>query len=191
MAKEFDKQVLHTTIVSVVENAFDKMCHVKFGAAPIILEKDILEYNSRMRVFPMEKFNGPAYVATINFYFSPKDLESENAVGTFVLYVKEEIAEKISRALGHGARDAENEDLLLDNCGEFCNVLASGVKKELVGLNYADLTISAPTKHKNTVPEGVQFDYSLFKRQEITFTFWGQKCIVVEACMGWVPQTTH
>ncbi len=188
MVKEFDKQVLYTTIMGVVESTFDKMCHVKFGAEPIVVEKDILEYNSRMRVFPMEKFNGPAYVASINYYLSQKDLENENAIGTFVLFVKEDVAEKLLRAFGYGSRDAENESLLFDNCGEFCNVLAGNVKNELVGLNYADLTMSAPSKYKNAVPEGVQFDYSLFKKQEVTFTFWGQKCIVVEACMGWVPQ---
>lgn len=188
MAKEFDVQVLNTTIVSVVQDTFRKMLRVELLGQPAILEKDIIEYDSRMRVFPQEKFNGPTYISFVNFFLSEKDLAAANAVGTFVLFVKEDIAEKVLKAFGLSSRDAEEESVLMDKLGEFCFILADALAKRLVELGYAGLIVSPPYQTKNSVPEGVPFDYGLYSKQELSFTVWNQKCIVVEACMGHVPQ---
>ena len=72
--------------------------------------------------------------------------------------------------------------------GELCNIIAGNLKNHLMKEGYADLTLSSPFTYKNVVPGGVQFDYSLFTKQEIIFNFWNQKCIAVEVCLGRVPQ---
>lgn len=190
MGKEFDKQALNTTIMGVVQDTFRQMLHVEVNSAPVIAEKDIIEFNSRMRVFPMEKFNGPVFVAYVNFYSSPRDQELNNVVGTFVLFVKEDVCEKLLKGFGRPAKDAEDEEILMDIVGEFCNIVAGNMKNELVALGYKDISMSAQAKFKNAVPEGVPFDYALFTKQELSFTFWNQKCIVVEACMGDVTKVT-
>lgn len=188
MSKEFDKQVLNTTVMSVVQDTFYKMLHAEMQGEPVFVEKDIIEYDSRMRVFPMEKFNGPCYVAYINFFLSHKVLEEGLVIGSFVLFVKGDVAERLLKAFGRPLKDAEDESILFDNIGEFCNILAGHVKNELTNLGYADLTISPPTISKNSVESGVPFDYALYRKHEISFQFWGQKCIVIEVCMGYVPQ---
>lgn len=187
MPKEFDQQVLYTTVMGIVENVFNEMLHVKFSAEPVATEKDIIEFDSRMRLFPMEKFNGPCFVSVINFYLSQKDLSDERAIGTFIFFIKEDFTERLLRAFNRSIKDAEHEDILLDIVGEMSNILAGNVKNELAALGYIDLTMSAPFKYKNHVPEGAQFDYNLFKKHEIVFSFWGHKCIVVEVCMGQLP----
>ncbi len=188
MDKEFDNQVLNTTIMGVVQHTFKSMLHVQSVVEPVVVERDIIEFDGCMRVFPMEKFNGPVFIAFVNFYYDQKEQDANNAVGAFVLFVKEEVAEKFLKAFGRPTSEAEDEEVLLDVVGEFCNVLGGNVKNELVGLGYVDIAMSAPYKYKNSVPEGIPFDYSLYQKQEITFTFWNQKCIVVEACMGYVSQ---
>lgn len=92
------------------------------------------------------------------------------------------------QAFGTPLSEVENEPVVLGVVGEFCNLLAGGVKNELVTLGYADLIVSPPSKYKNAVPEGVPFDYGLFRKQEISVKPWRQKCVVVEVCMGNVPQ---
>ncbi len=186
--KSFDNQVLNTTIMGVVEETFKQMCHVDFSAEPVVTEKDIIEYDARMRLFPMEKFNAPAYVGVVNYYFTQKDLEDQAAIGTFAFFVKEEVVEKLFRAFNRPVSEAEDEAVCADVVGEMTNILAGNVKNELRSLDYQDLIISAPFKYKNVVPEGVQFDYNLFKKQEIVFSYWREKCIAIEACMGYVPQ---
>jgi len=115
-------------------------------------------------------------------------MNAGHATGTFVLYLKEEVVDKILKALGLSMRDAEDDELVKNKLGEFCSTLAGNLKKGLSEQGYVELFESAPAKYKNVVPEGAQFDYSLYRKQEITFSFWNQKCIVVEVCMGHVPQ---
>ena len=191
MAKPFDTQFLNKTVISVVKDTFQEMCHVDFSAEPVVTERDIIEYGGRMRFSPMEKFNGPTYAGVVTYYFSQKDLNAGLAVGTFALFVKEEFVEKIAKAFGHAKVDLDNEDLLMENIGEFCRILTENIKKEFQSNGYSDLVISTPLKYKNVVPEGAQFDYNLFKKQELVFSFWNEQCIVVEACMGSVPKKSQ
>ena len=188
MAKQFDIQILSTSILGVVQDTFKKMLHVELQGQPIVTEKEIVEYQSRMRVFPMEKFNGPAYVAYVNYYFSEEDIKTEAVVGTFVLFVKEDVVDKLLKAFGVSSKEAEDENVVLDNVGEFCNIIAGNLSNELTGLGYANLSMSSPKKGKNFLPDGVPFDYELFSKQEMLFSFWNQKCIAIEACMGYVPR---
>ncbi len=189
MARPIEKQVIETAATRVVEDTFRQLCHVDFSAEPVVEEKDIIEYNGNMRLFPMDKFNGQAYIGVINYYLTQKDSDEKFPVGTFVMYVKEDIAEKLVKALGRSAREAEDELTVLSVVGEFTGILGGNVKNELKALGYAELILSVPLAYKNVVPEGVLFDYNLFKKQEISFSFWKQKCVVVEACIGPVPRT--
>ena len=190
MPKEFDNKVLNNTIMGVVASTFEKMLHIKASVAPVATEKDIIEFDSRMRLFPMEKFNGPCFVSVVNYYLSQKDLEDQRAIGTFIFYIKEDVAEKLLRAFNRSIKDAEHEDVLMDVVSEMASILAGNVKNELAANGYIDLVASPAHKHKNHVSDGVLFDYNLYQKQEIAFTFWGHKCIVIEACLGNVPNRT-
>jgi hypothetical protein len=191
MAKKFDNQVLNTMIMGVVEDTFKQMCKVSFSSEPVVVEKDIIEYDGRMRLFPMEKFNAPAYVGVVNYYLSKKHLDAKDAVGTFVIYIKEDMIERFVKAFGRPASEAEDEAVCLDVVGELCNIIGGGFKDELLNLDFINLTLSLPFKYKNAVPDGVPFDYNLFKKQELSFSFWKEKCVVVEMCLGDVPIKGH
>ncbi len=190
MPKPIEKQVLEATVIRVVEDTFRQLCHVEFSAQPVADEKDIIEYNGNMRLFPMDKFNGQAYAGVVNFYLTQKDLEEKYPVGTFVLYVKEEVMEKLARALGRSSREAEDELTVLSVVGEFAGILGGNVRNELKAQGYNNLLPSSPRAYKNVVPEGAPFDYNLFRKQEFIFSFWKQRCIVVETCIGAVPRAT-
>ena len=106
MAKQIDSEILNKMIIEVVDDTFKQMCKVSFTADPVAVEKEIIEYDGNMRLFPMEKFNGPAFIAVINYYLSQENLKAKQAVGTFVLIVKEDIAEKLFRAFGRPMSEA-------------------------------------------------------------------------------------
>ncbi len=191
MAKPIDKQVIEATVFRVVEDTFRQLCHVEFSAEPVAEEKDIIEYNGNIRLFPMDKFNGQAYAGVINFYVTQKDHDDKYPVGTFVLYLKEDAVERLAKALGRSAREAEDEQVIMSVVGEFAGILGGNVKNELKAQGYVDLLVSSPLAYKNAVPEGAPFDYNLFKKQEFSFSFWKQKCVVVETCIGPVPRITR
>ena len=187
MAKKPDDQALNGAIISVVEDVFRQLCHTEFSAEPVAVEKDVIEYDGRMRIFPMEKFNAPAYVAVVTYHLSQKQLEAVDPVGTVILYVKEDMIEKFFKAFGHSVSEAEDEGKCLDVIGQLCDIIAGNLKNQLGSMGLADLVLSTSSKHKNAIPEGVPFDYSLFKKQELSFSFWKEKCIVIEVCLGNIP----
>ena len=187
MAKKPDDQTLKTELINVVQDTFLQLCRVAASADPVVVEKDIIEYDGRMRISPMEKFNGPAYVAVANYYSSQKKSGSPDPLGTFVFYIREDMVEKLFKAFGRPVSEAEDEAKALDVVGQMCAILAGNLKNKLTGLGLADLLVSTPDKYKNSVPSGAPFDYSLFKKQEFSFSFWKEKCIVVEVCLGDIP----
>jgi hypothetical protein len=188
MTNPFDTQFLNNSIVAVVKDVFLQLCHVEPLTEPAILERDIIEYDGRMRLSPMEKFNGPAYAAAAVYYLTEKDRKDNVPVGNFVLFVKGEFVEKILKAQGQAKADIDNDELVLENVGKFCEVLSQNFLKELESNGYPGLLQSPVLNYKNVVPEGVPFDYNLFKKQEIIFSYWSEHSIVIEACMGHVPR---
>jgi hypothetical protein len=178
---------LNKTVISVVTDAFKELCHVEPGAEPVVVEKEIIEYDGRMRLSPMEKFNGPACVGVVTYHLSEKDQKDNIAVGTFALFIKEDVVEKVLKALGRPKADMDNDEVVLDGIGEFCRILAENVRKGFAAEGYSSLLASEPLKYRNAVPEGVPFDYALFRKQELTFNFWNRNCVVIEACLGHVP----
>jgi len=185
--EEFDPQVIATTLMGCVQDTFEKMCHVTLSKPPEFIEKDIIEYGSRMRVFGPEKFNGSCYIAAINFYLNQQKFKEDDSCGVMVLYIQDETTGKLMKALGQPGLDEDDEETLLDTCGEFCNVIAGQFKNELRSFGYIDLVISAPLKYKNDIPEGVNFKYSEYKLYELSFHIWKEKLIVVDATMSPVP----
>ncbi len=188
MADGFDNKFLTRTIIDVVEDTFDKLLHVTPASGAVANEKNIIEFGGRMRLFPMEKFNGPAYVSIVNFYRTSKDMADHFAAGTFVLFVKEDAAEKLVKAFGRSSKEAEDETAVMGICAELCGILSGNLKNAMVKHGYPELVVGEPLKYKNSIPEGAQFDYDLFKKQEIIFSYWKDKSVIVEACIGNIPR---
>ena len=187
MPPKIDVQALNTMVTGVVEDTFRQLCHAASSAAPVAAEKDIIEYDGRMRLSPMEKFNAPAYVAVVNYYISSRHLADNDPVGTFVFYVKEDMVEKLFKAFGRPARDAEDEGACLEVVGELGGILAGNIKNGITAMGFAELVVAPPAIYRNSVPEGAPFDYNLFKKQEVLFSFWKEPCVVVEICLGNIP----
>lgn len=178
--KAAESQPIATTCLKVIQEAIQSKSMQVFSQDPVIAQREIIEYDSRMRVFPMEKFNGPCYITVVNYYLTDQDLKNHNAYGAFVLYIEEECAGKLLKSLGHKGFDEDDEETVLDICSEFCKLLASNYKNELKNLGYKDLVMSDPLKYHNVVPEGVEFNYSEYVKYELSFYLWKQKALVVD-----------
>lgn len=182
--QESDPPIIATTLIEVVQDTFRKMGNVEFSKDPRFIKRDIIEYESRMRVFGLEKFNGPCYVSSISYYSSQKHQEAHDACGTMNLFMEEGAAGKILKTLGYTGFDDEDETMVLDNCGEFCNVLAGNFKNGLTNLGYKDLYLSAPIKEKNNLSKGAEFPFSQYIYYETEFYLWKQKAVVVDIVMA-------
>ncbi len=182
--REFDPQVIATTLMGCVQTTLEQMYNLKLSQDPEFEEKEIIEYASRMQTFGLEKFNGPCYISAINFYLSPRHLEEHDPVGAIVIYIREDLAVRFLKALGFEDADEEDEEIVLDCCGELANIITGQFKNELTSLGYKDLTISAPIKAKNDIPGGVEFNYNEYKLYELTFYLWKEKTMVINITMA-------
>jgi len=182
--EEKETAVIATTLQGSVESLFAAMSKVPFSQDPEISEKDIIEYNSRMRVFGLEKFNGPCFVASCSFYLSEENLKNHAAHGTVVIYLEEDMSTQLLKTLGYKDFNENDEESVLNVCGEFCTALSEQFKNDLQKIGYKDFKISEPLKYKNSISEGVEFNYDQYKMHEISFFMWKQKVLVCDVTMA-------
>ena len=176
----FSPEKLKTIMVNSVQNTLTSMCNVEFSQEPEFEERDIIEYNSKMRTFGLEKFNGPCYLASINFYENKKRFDAKDASGVVVTYIEEETASDFLKSLGAGM-DEDDPELILDTTGEICNVISGEIKTEMVNqLGYATpAIISAPIKAKNDIDNGVDFAFNEQTYCEASFYIKKNKAVVL------------
>ena len=188
-AKSLDPQVLTTTMLGVIEPVLSKMTGIVATAEPETKELEIVDYEGRLRVSGVEKFNTASYISVINFYLNEKDKQSHKAAkGAMVLYVESENAGKVFKALGFSVPEDEDDTSMMDACGQFCDLLAQGFKTELNRLGYFDLVLSNPDNYRNSVLEGVEFSPDQKIKFEFSFSYWKHKAIIVEVTLADIPQ---
>lgn len=167
---------------------FDERAGIKFSQDPVLERKNIIEYNGRMRVDGMEKFNEPTFISTVNYYASKKDMEAHKAVGALVVYVEQEYIVTMLKQLKYPMANDEDEEEMKDCCGTLCNIIAGRFKSDLVASGHVELEMSAFSNYRNTSIKGVEFDYAEWDKFEISFFIDGKKRLVVEMTMGTVPK---
>ena len=150
MAKGFDPDILVKTFLDVAQKSFETtMGKVVPTDAATHKAQNILEYQGRMSVTGMEKFNGPAYIAAVSFYLNEQDRDKHRAKGAMVLYLEASNTEKVLRGFGHPVSDEDEEEETLAACGKLCAMLATKFKENLSGAS--SLIMSTPISNKNSI----------------------------------------
>lgn len=182
--KALDSKTLTTTCINIVESTMQQMGNLQFSKPPESVERKIIEYHSRMRVFGMEIFNAPCYISVINYYLSDRHQKNHDSCGAFVLYIEEENAGKLLKTLGYKGLDETDPAAMSEACGELGNVLGGNFKNEMAKLSGVSLITSAPANYHNTVPEGAEFHFGEYVKYETSFHIWKQKLLAVDVTMG-------
>lgn len=187
--KGSDLQRLATILSEVVEKTFQGAnSTLHFSNKPAIEERDIIEYQGRMRVEGMGIFNGPTYISVVNFYRSPKEQKDRKACGAVVVYLKAEYAEMFLKAAGQKNIIEDDEESALSGCGEVCKTIVDSFKEELKAAGYVELVAAPVQNHHNNVPSGVDFSFDQYKKYEIGFMVKGQRALAVDITMARIPQ---
>ena len=144
-----------------------------------LVERDIIEYESRMRTLGLERFNGPCYLGVVHIYQGEAQQKSHNACGALMLYLEEEAAGKLLKALGYSGFDEDNDEAVLENTAKLCEKIVERFKQDLTKRGYRDLIFAPALKYKNDAPDGVEFSYDEYKYYEASLYLWKKKTIVV------------
>jgi len=186
--KNIDPQVVMTTMMGVIESTLAQMSGVPATDTPKVEEKDIVEYDGKLRVNGVTKFDSPSYISVVNYYLTPADMERHKAVkGAAIVYIDVENAGKLFKALKFPFNDDEDDASMKDCCGEFCNLIGGGFKNEVANLGYVNLIMSPPRNYRSYITEGVEYSTDQKKLFEFSFFYWKRKAIVVELTLAGIP----
>ena len=188
MAEKEDRlQKFAAELARAVTELLKEKGEIKFTKDPVLVRKNILEYNGRMRADGMEKFNDPTFVSTVNFYASAKDMEKHSALGALIVYVEQAYICTLLRLLKYPPVDDENIEAMKDSCGTLCNIIAGRFKSAISSMGLIELEMSPFSNYRNTASAGVEFCFKEYDKYEITFFIDNHKRLVVEMTMGAIP----
>ncbi len=185
--KKAEPSLIEKTLIETITASFKSKSNLNFSQDPDSSEKNVIEYNSRMRVFGLEKFDGPCFLSAVSFYASQKHLEDHDPCGVIVVFLDEEAVLKIMKGFGNMTR-ADDEETLMVGCGEFCKLIAGDFQNAIGSLGYRNLVVSSPINYKNDAPEGIEFPYSEYKFHEANFYLWKKKTMVVNVVLAPPPR---
>lgn len=184
MGSDAQSAAVADALKSLVEQTLEQKLGLELSGESTVDEREIIEYNSRMRVGGLEKFNGPCYVCAVNYYGSEQSQASDEAAGTVIFYFEESNAEKILKALDHRGFDEDDEKFVLKHLGEFGQSLSQDFAQRLEDLGYKRLLLSDVSKDKNNIAQGMAFPYNRYNYHEIGFHLWNKKILVASVTLA-------
>ena len=169
----------------IINRLIQKNAKIQFSKDPVIEKRDIVEYNKKMRVSALEKFNAPGYLSAINYYLSPKDKETKNAAGAFIFYIVEGNLKKSFEAAGMAVAGFDDDDLeqVTAKCNQLCQAISDEFCSELKNKGYKELIPSAPVSARNTISEGVDFSFNQYQKCEVSFHVKSIKSFTLEVTL--------
>ena len=106
--------------------------------------------------------------------------EKKWARGAIVVFISAgQIQTLFSEAYGIDSGSPAAE--IVDVCGEFCNVLAGGFKKELVDLGYGEVQIDVPQNHYQEVSK--KLNLVIHCKYQLIFTYENSDLLTVDVAM--------
>lgn len=162
----------------------------EFSSEPIFELQDIVQFNGRMRVDAMEKFNAPTVFSVITFYATKKDMKNEkNALGAMIVYLEQYFVDKMLHIMDYPTLDDEDdEEELKDSCGTIANMIAGYFVAKIQELGFAHLEMSHFKSYVNTAVSGVEFPDNQVIKYEISYFLKRKKRIMIDIAMGAIPR---
>ncbi len=188
MAKGLDPQVLTGAFMAAMGQMLEKLSNIPASQEPKIEESEIIEYEGRMRVSGMEKFNSPAFLSVVNFYLNQGEMQRHKPKGALILYLEAENISKFLKAFGVHFADDEDDKSLMDACGKVCEAVAAEFKNELTRKGYVELVLSNPSNYKNNILEGIAYSQDQKTKQTVNFFYFKTKAIVADLTMADLPR---
>jgi len=178
---KLDFQVIATTLMGAMNESVSGFLKVKQDKEPTIVTKP-LYVEDKWNVSSYGEFIDGSYISVIYFYRHAKDRGTNNYCGMLVLIITNSIVNYMVKGFGYKNSQEAGAEMAADIAAELANNIAGVFKKDLSGVGYPELEISAPMKFKGFA---VGLDYPKGEKQfhRVTSFVWGQR-IVADVILG-------
>ena len=183
-----DLEAMAKILNDVITKKFKAQERLVLSQEPTLVKNDIVEYDKKLKVSALDKFNNPGYVAAGNYYLSEKDLAAKKTCGAVVLYILEADIGTFLKAFEYTNFDDENPEEIIPKCYEFGKVIGKEFQQALSANGYVNLCMSEPLGNRNSLPLGVDFSYDQYDKYEISYFVGKIKILVAELTMTIVPK---
>ena len=154
---------------------------------PALIKNTLVEYDKKLKVAAMDKFNNPGYACGRSYYLAQKDIPLHKAVGAVAIYILEREIGAFLKAFGYSEFDDENEEQVAEKCLDFGKKITDAYKTALAA-KYVDLIMSDAVCARNGVPKGLDFSFDQFEKYEIHFLIANKLTLVAEVTMTVLPK---
>lgn len=168
----------------LVEDTLTNKCNAGLTEETAVDEREIVEYDGRMRVGSLEKFNGPCYTVGFNLFTSEDNEKRGVPAGTLIYFVDEDSVERLLKSLEFRGFDEEDQGFVIEHLGQFFKSVSEDYAERVGGMGYGRLMVSEPTASKNNLPDGMSIPYDSTHYHELSFHFWKKKSMVVDVVMS-------
>jgi CheY-like chemotaxis protein len=163
-----------------IKKIFFEKSETTFSSEPKLEKKVITEFEHRMRIDAMEKFNNATVFSVVHFAANQEDLHRQEFLLTLIVYLEQKFLPDFMRLLQYPYIDSDDDIEIRDGCGTLVNLIAGQYKREMAALGYRDLMMSHFESYINTAPNGVGIPRGLTEKYELSFDVEGTKRLVVE-----------
>ena len=176
--KTIDLYAMLGPVVRGIEKTIKKTSRERMTATHKVATKWIVTWEGKMRIFDLEKFHTSAFVSAVHYYLDEEMRKQSLPFGAAVLYIEMSEAYAILSGLGieMKCKYVENDDEISEenksvagSCGELCGILADTIRREIIGVGYPDLLVSAPSNYFIELPLGIPYPATETNRYELFF----------------------
>lgn len=169
---------------AAVKSAFNDQYGIEFTEGPTVEEKDLIDDRDNMRTLGLDKFNAPCYISAVSYAVSEEAKQKDEYVGTLVLYINDEIIERVMKRSSEQRIDIEDEGAVVEGMGPVMAQVAKAFEQALSSKGFSGLIASDPVNGRNDLAEGVPFHQSQYSLVEASCDVSRSKGIVLAATMA-------
>jgi len=172
-----EQKLVAELLKAIIQSSVIDQYGIELSEETDVVQKQMMDYEGRMRTLGLDKFNGLCYLAAVSLYKSEASQEKQDAVGGLIVYVEDEVAERVFKALGQKAN--MDDESILNAAGAIAKNMAEGLNKQLSAKGFSSLVISEPVPARNDLSNGIPFHKSQYTYYEYDLHIWKQKAVVV------------
>jgi len=183
-----DLEIQANLLKDAIKTKFKAQERLILSEDPKLVKNDIVEYDKKLKISALDKFNNPGYACGSSFYKSEGDKTAHKAVGAVALYFVEKEIGPFLKAFGYTDFNDEEPQQIAEKCLEFGNIILEAFQQELSQKGYVSLLIQEPVCYRNGLPKGLDFSFDQYEKYEIHFLISGEKRLVAELTMTQLPK---